>query len=128
MGYAPFEVELAAIEYLCSKEEFYLRRAKVVHIFFDTKNMGTFFKSDLMSVNNSGFQDDEEKLLPFNLEAEYLQGAQLQIADYGSMTDREHKEFRTSRRTIGVKIKSRRDIRDPSLDKLAVLAKEDPEY
>ena len=57
------------------------------------------------------------------------------IDDYGSrapMTCGDHKEFRTSHSDIGLRINSKRfrslEIKDPSLNKMEVLAKEDPEY
>ena len=42
------------------------------------------------------FQDDGEKLLPFNLEAEYLQGAHMLIADYGSRAPRQMEAMKSS--------------------------------
>ena len=37
-----------------------------------------------MSIKNPRLFKMREKLLPFNLEAEYLPGDQMRIADYGS--------------------------------------------
>ena len=50
--YAPFEAETTAIVFLCTKEEFYLRGAKVLHIYSDTKNMNKFLPPDIISVKN----------------------------------------------------------------------------
>ena len=62
-----------------------------------------------------------EKLLPFNLEAEYLPGDQMRIDDYDSratISTEDHQDFRTSHSEIGGKIKSRcvrsLDIKDLS--------------
>ena len=54
----------------CTKEEFYLGGAKIIHIYSDAKNMNKFLASDIASVKNPRLLAMKEKLLPFNLQAE----------------------------------------------------------
>ena len=73
------------------------------------------------------------KLLPFNLQAEYVPGKEMLLVDYGSrapLTKDGMEEFRTPNSDIGIKSLSVKslDIKDPSIETLAVLALEDTQY
>ena len=73
----------------------------------------------------------KEKLLPFNLQAEYVPGKEMLLVDYGSrapLIEDGMEEFRTPNIDIDIKIKSHRvrslNIKDPSIEMLAALALE----
>ena len=82
--YSLFEVELLAITWMCKKEDYNLRGARVFKVYSDAKNMEQFIKSDLQQVKNPRSFRMLERLLPYNIEVEYKEGKKMAVADYGS--------------------------------------------
>ena len=67
-----------------------------------------------------------EKLLPYNICAQYTPGAKLGLVDFGSrapITQDNHREFRIENNDIGIKVKTNRvkslNFKEHSLMKLA---------
>ena len=57
------------------RRKYYLRGAIVIHVFTDAKDTGKFLKSNMMHINN--LIKMMEKMLPYNLEAEYMWGVSI---------------------------------------------------
>ena len=101
----------------------------------DAKNMGQFVNRDLLKVKNPRTFKMLERLLPYDLVVEYKEAKKMDVADYSSrapISEENHREFRISNNDIGIKGNTTRvrrlNIRDHSLTKLAVLAREDVLY
>ena len=95
---------------MCIKEEFYLSGTKAVHIFCCAKNMSKFLQEDIMWVKNPRFFAIREKLLPINLEVEFIPRTEILVVDCGSrapMTEGILEKFKTAHSDIGMKVKSR---------------------
>ena len=69
---------------MCEKEDYNLRAAPLFKVYSDTKNMGSFLKSDLQQVKNPRSFSMMERLLPYNFEVEYREGKKMAVTDYGS--------------------------------------------
>ena len=83
---------------------------KAVHIVCCAKIMSKFLQEDIMCVTNPIFLAMREKLLPINLEAEFIPRTEMLVVDYGSrapMTEENLEKFKTAHSDIGMKVKSR---------------------
>ena len=74
---------------------------KAVHIVCCAKIMSKFLQEDIMCVTNPIFLAMREKLLPINLEAEFIPRTEMLVVDYGSRAPMTEGNL-----DIGIKVKS----------------------
>ena len=133
--YSPFEAELAAIHWACTKEDYYMKGAQTIITKCDAKNMGSILAQDLDKISNPREQKMVERLMPYNITVHHVPGKETEVADFGSRhpaQEGSHEMFDTEPGRLGIMVRSRRvmslDVVDPKVEILAAMASRDLNY